>query len=73
MDKFTVISISVKSRNLKQYSDWFIGLSLHFTHTVTGCVFIERLLIGLSSHLKVTVTEILCAAALSQFHGQLSN
>ena len=23
MDKFTIISISVRLRNLKQYSDWF--------------------------------------------------
>ena len=35
MDKFTVISISVKLRNLKQYLDWLIDLSLHLTHTVT--------------------------------------
>ena len=35
MDKFTVISISVKLRNLKQYLDWLIGLSLHLMHTVT--------------------------------------
>jgi len=28
MDKFTIISISVRLRNLKQYSDWFISLKL---------------------------------------------
>ena len=28
MDKFTIISISVRLRNLKQYSDWFISFKL---------------------------------------------
>jgi len=35
MDKFIIISISVRLRNLKQYPDWFIDLSLPLTHTVT--------------------------------------
>ena len=35
MDKFIIISISVRLRNLKQYPNWFIGLSLPLTHTVT--------------------------------------
>jgi len=31
MDKFIIISISVRLRNLKQYPDWFIDLSLPLT------------------------------------------
>jgi len=34
MDKFTVISISVRLCNLKQYPDLLISLSSHLTHTV---------------------------------------